>query len=71
MINASSGLLGEDIRGMVKDNDGLIWASTSARLNRINPDGFEVSRFFTEEKAFNRLSAFSSLDNRAYFGSNR
>ena len=70
MINASSGLLGEDIRGMVKDNEGLIWASTSAGLNRINPDGFEVSRFFTEEKAFNRVSAFSSVDNRAYFGSN-
>ena len=70
LINVSSGLLGDDIRGMVKDNDGLIWASTPAGLNRINPDGFEVSRFFTEEKAFNRVSAFSASDNRVYFGSN-
>jgi len=70
LINASNGLLGEDIRGMVKDNNGMIWASTPAGLNRINPDGFKVSRFFTEEKAFNRVSAFSATDNMVYFGSN-
>lgn len=70
LLNTSRGLSSDDIRGMVKDSDGFIWIATPGGVNRINPDGYEVSRFFTEEKAFNRVSAFSDIDDRAYFASN-
>ena len=70
IINIDSGLSNNDIRGMVKDNDGYIWVSTPNGMNRINPDNYEVSRFYTEDKAFNRVSAFSVIDDKAYFGSN-
>ena len=70
LLNTAKGLSNNDIRGMVKDNDGYIWASTPGGVNRINPDDYEISRFFTEEKAFNGVSAFSVVDDRAYFASN-
>jgi len=70
LLNTTKGLSSNDIRGMVKDTDGYIWASTPGGVNRINPDDFEISRFFTEEKAFNGVSAFSVADDRAYFASN-
>ena len=70
LLNTSKGLSNDDVRGMVTDNDGYIWVATPGGLNRINPDDFEISRFYIEEKAFNRVSAFSVTDDRAYFGSN-
>ena len=70
LINTAKGMSSNDIRGMVKDEDGYIWAATPNGVNRINPDDFEVSRFYTEEKAFNRVSAFSETDDRIYFASN-
>ena len=70
LLNTAKGLSSNDIRGMVKDQEGNIWIATPGGVNRITPDGFEVSRFFTEEKAFNRVSAFSVADDRAYFASN-
>ncbi len=70
ILNTSSGLSSNDIRGMVKDNEGYIWVSTPGGVNRITPDDYEVSRFFTEEREFNRVAAFSSTDERVYFGSN-
>ena len=70
LLNTSKGLSNDDIRGMIKDDDGFIWVATPGGLNRINPANNEVSRFFTEEKAFNRVSAYSESDGRAYFGSN-
>ena len=70
LLNTASGLSSDDIRGIVKDNEGYIWVSTPGGVNRINPDDFEVSRFHTEDNSFNRVSAFSSADDRAYFGSN-
>ena len=70
-INALNGLSSNDVRGMIRDEDGCIWVSTSSGLNRINPyDDYEVSRFYTEERSFNRVSAFSEADDRAYFASN-
>ena len=71
LLNTSKGLSNDDVRGMIKDNDGYIWVATPGGLNRIDPDDFEISRFYTEEKAYNRVSAFSATDDRAYFGSNR
>ena len=70
LINTSKGLSSDDIRAMIKDDDGYIWVATQDGLNRINPEDYEVSRFFTEERAFNRVSAFYRDDDRAYFGSN-
>ena len=70
LLNTAKGLSSNDIRGMVKDSEGYIWASTPGGVNRINPDDFEISRFFTEEKAFNGISAFSVVDDKAYFASN-
>ena len=70
LLNTSKGLSNDDIRGMIKDNDGYVWVATPNGLNRINSDNLEISRFYTEEKAFNRVSAFSAIDGRAYFGSN-
>ena len=70
LLNTASGLSSDDIRGIVKDNDGYIWVATPGGINRINPEDYEVSRYYTEEKAFNRVSAFSSTDDKAYFGSN-
>ena len=70
MLNVANGLSSDDIRSMVKDNSGCIWASTPGGMNRINPDGFEISRFYTEENAFNRVSTFSQIDDRAFFASN-
>lgn len=70
LLDMANGLSSNDIRGMVKDSEGYIWVSTPGGVNRINPDDFEVSRFYTEEKAFNRVSAFSTIDDRAYFASN-
>ena len=70
ILDTSKGLSSNDIRGMVKDGEGYIWVSTPGGVNRINPDDFEVSRFYTEERAFNGVSAFSSRDDRAYFASN-
>ena len=49
LLNTASGLSNDDIRGIVKDNEGFIWVSTPGGVNRINPDDFEVSRFHTEE----------------------
>lgn len=70
LLNTSKGLSSNDIRGMVKDSEGYIWIATPGGVNRISPDFFEVSRFYTEEKAFNRVSAYSGNDDRAYFASN-
>ena len=70
ILNTASGLSSNDIRGMVRDNDGYVWVSTPGGVNRISPDDFEVSRFFTEEREFNRVAAFSITDGRVYFGSN-
>ena len=70
LLNTAKGLSSNDIRGMVKDEEGYIWVATPNGVNRINPDDFEVSRFYTEEKAFNRVSAFSETDDRIYFASN-
>ena len=70
LINTAKGLSNDDIRSMVKDNDGYIWVSTPSGINRINPNTMEISRFYTEDKAFNRVSAFSVMDDRAYFASN-
>ena len=70
LLDASMGLSNNDVRGMIKDNDGYIWVATPGGLNRINPDDFEISCFYIEEKGFNRVSAFSAIDDRAYFGSN-
>lgn len=70
LINTNRGLSSNDIRGMVKDSDGYIWVSTPGGVNRIDPYNLEVSRFFTEEKAFNGVSAFSAIDDRVYFASN-
>ena len=70
ILNTSSGLSSDDIRGIVKDNDGFIWVATPGGVNRINPLDYEVSRYYTEDNAFNRVSTFSSSDDRAYFGSN-
>ena len=70
LLNTSKGLSSNDIRGMVKDSEGYIWIATPGGVNRISPDFFEVSRFYTEEKAFNRVSAYSNNDDRAYFASN-
>ena len=70
ILNTSKGLASNDVRGMVKDGDGYIWVATPGAVNRINPDDFEISRFFTEERAFNGVSAFSDTDDRAYFASN-
>ena len=70
LLNTANGLSNDDIRSMIKDNDDYIWASTPTGMNRINPYDYEVSRFYTEEKAFNRVAAFSQVDERAYFGSN-
>ena len=70
VLNISRGLSSDDIRAMVKDSDGYIWVATPGGVNRISPDDFEVSRFYTDEKAFNRVSAFSVTDDRAYFASN-
>ena len=70
LLNTARGLSSNDIRGMIKDNDGYIWVSTPGGVNRINPDDFEISRFYTEEKAFNGVSAFSVIDDKAYFASN-
>jgi len=70
LLNTASGLSNDDIRSMLKDNDGYIWVSTPSGMNRIDPDNYEISRFYTEEKAFNRVSTFSQIDDRAYFGSN-
>ena len=70
ILNTEKGLSNDDVRGMIKDNNGYIWVATPGGLNRINPDDFEISRFYTDEKAFNRVSAFSAYDDRAYFGSN-
>ena len=70
VLNTAKGLSSNDIRGMIKDSEGYIWASAPGGVNRINPDDFEISRFFTEEKAFNGVSAYSSIDDRAYFASN-
>ena len=69
-LNTSTGLSNDDVRGMVRDEDGFIWISTPSGLNRINPESFEVSRFYTDEKAFNRVSAYSAIDERVYFASN-
>ena len=70
LLNTARGLSNNDIRGMVKDTEGYIWACTPGGVNRINPDDYEISRFFTEEKAFSGISAFSFTDDRAYFASN-
>lgn len=70
LLNTAKGLSSDDIRGMIKDEEGYVWVSTPGGVNRINPDYYEVSRFYTEEKAFNRVQAFSEIDNRAFFGSN-
>ena len=70
LLNTSKGLSNNDVRGMVKDNEGYIWVSTPGGLNRINPDDFEVSRYYTEERAFNRVSAYSTFNDMAYFASN-
>ena len=70
LLNTAKGLSSNDIRGMVKDEEGYIWVATPNGVNRINPDDFEVSRFYTEEKAFNRVSAFSETYDRIYFASN-
>ena len=70
ILNTAKGLSSDDVRGMVKDGDGYIWVATPGAVNRINPDDFEISRFFTEERAFNGVSAFSATDERAYFASN-
>lgn len=70
LLNTRKGLSNDDVRGMIRDNDGYIWVSTPSGINRINPDDFEISRFYTEDRAFNRVSAFSALYDRAYFGSN-
>lgn len=70
ILNTTKGLSSNDVRSMVKDADGYIWVSTPSGVNRINPDDFEISRFYTEEKAFNRVSAFSAIDDRIYFASN-
>ena len=70
LLNMARGLSGDDIRGMVKDEDGYVWIATPSGVNRINPQDFEVSRFYTEEKSFNRVSAFSDIDDKVYFGSN-
>lgn len=64
------GLTDYDIRSLVKDSDGYIWASTRNGLNRISPRTLESTRFYTEEKAFNRVSAVSDSDGMIYFGSN-
>ena len=69
-LNTARGLSSNDVRSMVKDSEGYIWVSTPGGINRINPDDFEISRFYTEEKAFNGVSAFSVMDDRAYFASN-
>ena len=70
LLNTDKGLSNDDVRGMIKDNVGYIWVATPGGLNRINPDDFEISRFYTEEQAFNRVSAFSSMNDIAYFASN-
>ncbi len=70
LLNTSKGMSSDDIRSMLKDNDGYVWVSTPTGMNRINPVNLEISRFYTEEKAFNRVSTFSSTDDRAYFASN-
>ena len=70
LLNTASGLSSNDIRGIVKDNEGYIWVSTPGGVNRITTDDYEVSRFHTEDNSFNRVSAFSLADDRAYFGSN-
>lgn len=70
-INTSNGLSNNDVRSMVKDDEGLIWACTPGGVNSIVPITFEVSRFYSEEKEFNRVSAYSERDGKVFFGSNR
>lgn len=70
LLNTTNGLSNDDIRGMTKDSEGFIWVSTAGGLNRIDPENYEVSRFYTEEKAFNRVASYSAFDERVYFGSN-
>lgn len=69
VISSKEGLTNDDIRGMLKDNDGNVWVCTSNGVNKINPSTLEVTRFYTEEKSFNRVSAISR-EGRIYFGSN-
>lgn len=71
MLDESKGLSDNDVRSMVKDNDGNIWVSTQNGLDKISPKTYEISRFYTEEKAFNRVGAFSQKNNTVYFASNQ
>ena len=60
----------DDIRGIVEDNSGNIWVSTKMGFNRIDPGTYTVNRFFSDEKAYNNVSAFDSRTGAVYFASN-
>lgn len=63
-------MTGDDIRGIVEDNSGNIWVSTKMGFNRIDPGTYTVNRFFSDEKAYNNVSAFDSRTGAVYFASN-
>lgn len=66
------GLSNESVRGLCKDIDGNIWASTENGLNRLNPKTGEITSFFQEDGlASNRFhwnNACTGNDGLLYFG---
>lgn len=74
-FSAKKGLSNNTIYGILEDNNGDIWISTNAGLNRINGLTFEVSVFgsnvLQQITEFNQNSYFKSPDGRLYFGGMR
>ena len=66
------GLSSDSVRGLCKDKDGNIWASTENGLNRLNPQSGKITSFFQEDGlASNRFhwnNACTGKDGLLYFG---
>lgn len=71
-ITTLQGLSSNSVRGLCKDTEGYIWASTENGLNRIAPDSSTITTFFREDGlASNRFhwnNACTGSDGRLYFG---
>lgn len=71
-INKKTGLLSNNIMGIIEDNDGYIWVSSFEGISRINPIDNKIDNFDFHNQdrynQFNQMSLLLSDNNKLYFG---